>query len=179
MNPNFYQLIKNSTAHTQSRELNGKYILANPHFLNELIQLSFDIKDKNHIKACNVLEKTVDMKIEIIKPHLDSFCNKLYLLKNDSAIRPIARIVKNIVFDNAKNKNYITAIQLEKIIDVCFDWLIADIRMAPKVYAMYTLHHIGKTHPWIYPDLKSIIEQDAPTQTIGYKSAAKKILVSI
>jgi hypothetical protein len=179
MNPIFYDLIKNSTAHTQSRNENGNYILQNPHLLQELIQISFDIKDKTHIKACNVLEKAVDLKLEIIKPHLDLFCKNLHLLKNDSAIRPIARIIKNIVFDNAKNKNYITETQLEKIIEACFDWLIADIRMAPKVYAMYTLNQIGTTKPWIYPDLKSIIEQDAPTQTIGYKSAAKKILATI
>jgi hypothetical protein len=179
MEPNFYQLIKNSTAHTQSRTDNGFYIIDNPHFLEPLLQLSFDIKDKTHIKACNILEKAVDLKIDILQPQLDFFCNNLKLLQNDSAIRPIARIVQNIVFDNAKNKNYITEKQLEKIIEVCFDWLIADIRMAAKVYAMYSLQQIGKTKTWIYPDLKSIIEQDAATQSIGYKAAAKKVLATI
>jgi hypothetical protein len=176
MNAEFYNLIKNSTAHTQSRIDNANYIIDNQHFLENLIELSFTVKDKVHIKACGVLEKTFDLRIDLSVPHIELICKHLEVLKNDSAIRPMARIVMNIVFDNAKNKNYLTDNQLEKFTEACFDWLIAPIRMASKVYAMYTLTEIGKTQNWIYPELKTIIEKDAGTQSAGYKAAAREVL---
>lgn len=179
MNPEFYNLVKNSTMHTQNRTDNGNYVIDNQQFLEQLIFHSFDIKDKTHLKACNILEKAIDLKIEIALPHIDLICKDLLKLKNDSAIRPIARIIMNLVLDNAKNKNYITEYQLDKITEACFDWLISDIRMAGKVYAMYSLTEIGKTQDWIYPELIMILEKDAPTQSIGYKAAVREVFRKI
>lgn len=179
MNAEFYKLIKNSTAHTQNRTDNGNYIIANQHLIKYLIEISFAIKDKTHIKACNILEKAIDLKTEIALQYIDLISNNLLVLKNDSAIRPMARIVMNIVFDNAKNKNYLTDNQLEKITEACFDWLISDIRMASKVYAMYTLTEIGKKQNWIYQELKQILDKDAGEQSPGYKAAAREVLKKI
>lgn len=175
MNQTFYNLVKNSTAHAKVRTDNGIYVIENQQFLEELINLSFNIKDKTHIKACNILEKAIDLKREILIPYMDLFSSNLDVLKNDSAIRPIARIVMNVVLDNSKNKNYLTENHIEKIIEACFDWLISDIRMASKVYAMYTLTEIGKKQDWIYPELKQILDKDAGNQSSGYKAAAREV----
>ncbi len=179
MNSDFYNLVKNSTAHTKSRTDNGNYVIDNPQFLEPLINMSFDIKNKTHIRACNILEKVVDLQIDACVPYHNLIFNNLQLLQNDCAIRPIARLVMNLVLHGAKSSNYLTNNQLEKITEACFDWLISDIRMASKVYAMYTLAEIGKKQQWIFLELQQILSKDAAKQTVGYKAAAIGVLKKI
>jgi hypothetical protein len=176
MNADFYSKIKNSSAGTQCRIDRCNYILENQYFLKDLVALSFKVKDKTHLRACCVLEKVCDTKIELIYPFIDEICNNLYLLKNDSAIRSIGRIILHLI---EKHKYQPTTNQLDKITEACFEWLISDIRMAPKVYAMYTLTEIGKSQDWIYPELKMILYKDSGTQSVGYKAAAKSVLSKI
>ena len=178
MDSALYQRIANSSAHTQNRIDNGTFIVQNPHLLKDLIAFSFEIKDKLHIRACCILEKVFELQIALSSPHLDFICKNLSQLKNDSAIRSISRFIMLLVQNNAK-KNYLTENQLEKITEVCFDWLISDIRIAPKVHAIYTLYELGKTQDWIYPELKTILEQDAAKHSDGYKVAARETLKKI
>ena len=178
MDSALYQRIANSSANTQNRIDNGTFIVQNPHLLKELIAFSFDIKDKLYIRACCILEKVFEIKIELSFPNLDFICENLSQLKNDSAIRSLSRFIMLLIQDNAKKK-YLTENQLEKITEVCFDWLISDIRIAPKVHAIYTLYELGKTQDWIYPELKIILEQDAAKHSDGYKVAARETLKKI
>ena len=178
MDSALYQRIANSSANTQNRIDNGTFIVQNPHLLKDLIDFSFNIKDKLHIRAWCILEKVFELKIALSFTHLDFICRNLSQLKNDSAIRSISRFIMLLVQDNA-NKKYLTQTQLEKITEACFDWLISDLRIAPKVHAIYTLYELGKNQDWIYPELKIILEQDAAKQSAGYKVAARETLKKI
>lgn len=178
MNTDLYQRIKNSSANTQNRIDNGTFILRNPHLVEELITFSFQINDKLHIRACCILEKVFELQLDLSFPYLDSVCDKMGLLKNDSAIRSISRFIMLLVQDNSK-KNYLIENQLTKITETCFDWLISDIRIAPKVHAIYALFELGKTQDWIYPELKIILEHDYSHHSTGYKACARKILKKI
>jgi hypothetical protein len=173
-----YQRIEKSSAHTKNRIDNGTFVVQNPHLLKDLVTFCFNINDKLHIRACCILEKALDIQLDLCFPYLDLVCINLHKLKNDSAIRSISRFVLFLIQDNTKKK-YLTENQLEKITEVCFDWLISDIRIAPKVHAIYTLYELGKTQDWIYPELKIILEQDAAKHSAGYKVAAREILKKI
>ena len=135
MDSGLYQRIANSSAHTQNRIDNGTFIVRNPHLLKDLIAFSFDVKDKLHIRACCILEKVFELQIDLSFPNLDFICKNLCQLKNDSAIRCISRFIMLLIQVNAK-KNYLTETQLEKITEACFDWLISDLRIAPKVHTI-------------------------------------------
>ena len=80
-----------------------------------------------------------------------------------------------MAYDNTKKK-YLSENNLEKITTDCFDWLISDIRVAPKAHAIYTLFELGKNQTWIYPELKQILEHYTGSESAGYKSVARKIL---
>ena len=56
MNAAYYKIIANSTAHRKSRDENKNFIFENPTYIKDLTALAFDTKDKNHHKACWVLE---------------------------------------------------------------------------------------------------------------------------
>ncbi len=175
MNTSFYNQIKNSSAHTQNRIDNANFVLQNLNLIPELLNYCFNTHDKQHIRACCVLEKVFEMDLGLCLPYLDFICNHLHLLKNDSAIRSMSRFIMLLSKDNSK-KSYLSDFQIKKIIEVNFDWLIADYRVAVKHHAIYTLYEIGKKNSWIHNEIKPILEKDAPSYSIGYKVVVKKIL---
>jgi hypothetical protein len=178
MNSDLLLRIAKSSAHTKSRIENGNFIIQNPILLEELIRFCFKTNDKLHIRACCILEKVFEININLSFSHIAFICDNLYSLKNDSAIRSISRFIMLLTQDNSKKK-YLTENQLEKITEVSFDWLLANIRIAPKYHAILTLFELGKTQDWIYPELRQILEKDATDNSAGYKSIAKKILKKI
>jgi hypothetical protein len=183
MNLEFYNQIKNSTAHTKSRYDNANFILQNLNLLPDLIAYSFDVNDKCHHRAAAVLDIVFELQFGLIYRFKDLILNDLHILKNDSAIRSISRFVMPLVQENSKkiktNSNFLSEIQLEKVVEVCFDWLIADYRVAVKQHAIYMLFEIGKTQDWIYPELRIILEKDAVGNSPAYISIARKILKQI
>lgn len=183
MNLEFYNKIKKSTAHAKSRYDNANFVLQNLNLLPDLIAYSFDVNDKSHHRAAAILDIVFELQFGLIYQFKDLILNNLHILKNDSAIRSITRFVLHLVQENAKkiktNSNFLSEIQLEKITEVCFDWLISDFRVAVKQHAIYMLFEIGKAQDWIYPELKIILEKDAVENSPAYKSIAKRILKQI
>ena len=175
MNYELFDRLEKSSAHTQNRLDNASYILKNTNLLDELISFSFATENKLHIRACCILEKVFEIQFDLAIPYLEIICKNLGNLNNDSAIRSISRFIHFMVYDNTKKK-YLSENNLEKITIVCFDWLISDIRVAPKAHAIYTLFELGKNQNWIYPELKQILEHYTGSESAGYKSVARKIL---
>lgn len=180
MNLVFYNKIKKSTAHTKSRYNNANFVLQNLNLLPVLIAFSFDVNDKNHHRAAAILDIVFELQFGLIYQFKDLILKDLHILKNDSAIRSISRFVMPLVEENCRkiktNSNFLSEIQIEKITEVCFDWLISDYRVAVKQHAIYMLLEIGKTQDWIYPELRIILERDAVGGSPAYKSIAKRIL---
>lgn len=143
MNLELLKRIEKSSAGTQSRINNAAFIFENIQLLPELISFSFKTENKLHIRACCILEKVFELQLELSFPFLNSICNDLKKLKNDSAIRSISRFLMLLVQDNSK-KNYLTEKQLESITEVSFDWLLEDYRVAVKHHSVYTLIETGK-----------------------------------
>ena len=180
MNLELYNKIKNSTAHTKSRHDNANFVLQNLNLLPDLIAHSFDVNDKSHHRAAAILDIVFELQFGLIYQFKNMILNDLHILKNDSTIRHISRLVMFLIQENSKkikpNSNFLTKNQLEKVTEVCFDWLIADYRVAVKQHAIYILFEIGKTQDWIYPELRIILEKDAKDCSPAYKSIAIRIL---
>ena len=177
MKTEFYQRIEQSTAGRIDREKNRNLALRDENFLQTVISIAFNPEDKNHHKGCWILELVCEKKLKLFIPFMETFCEILPLLKNDSAIRPMSKICLFLAKSNRRT-NGIKLLQLQKtqIIEMCFDWLIRDEKVATKVYAMKTLFIFGKSHDWIHLELKNIIQQDYVNESPAYKSNTKNIL---
>lgn len=173
MNANFYDQIEKSTAHRKCRDDIKDFVFENPEFLSDLIKIAFTIKDKNHHKACWILELVCEEKMHSFLPFLDEFCEVLSEYKSDSAIRSVSKIC--LFLSNSK-KYSLSEIQEEKIIETCLDWLIESDKAANAAYAMRTLFNFGKKHHWVNEELKVLLQRDCSHQTPGYKFAVKDIL---
>ncbi|MFN3754577.1 MAG: hypothetical protein ACK4R1_11015 [Flavobacterium sp.] len=173
MNPDYYKTIANSTAHRKSRDDNKNFVFQNPEYLKDLLEISFNTKDKNHHKACWILELVFEEKLELIQPHLEDFCQNLKCYTSDSAIRSLSKIC---LFLAQSKKITLTETQEEKIIEACLDWLIQTDKAANAAYSMRALYYLGKKYSWINEELKLILSREFENQTPGYRSAVKDLL---
>ena len=172
--------IDQSTAHKKSRVTVSNFAMKSEDNLAELISIAFDISHKNHVKAFWSLELVCDKKLKLFFPYLDSFCEVLTKLKDDSAVRPATKICMFLAKSNHR-KNGISLNQEQEhfIIENMIDRLIQDIKVASKVYAMKALFVFGKKYDWIYEELKPIITQDAFEHSAAYQASARNILKKI
>ncbi len=179
MSTDFIKSIENSTAHRQSREFNSGCVFGEPALITDLMQIALNPQNKIHYKACWILELVLEKHIDWLTPYLENFCNILSLHSHDGALRSISKICLFASKRHLKTKDFLSQPQLQKITENCFDWLITNQKVATKAYAMRTLFELGKLNEWIYPELKTIIQQDYAVHSVGYKAATKDILRKI
>ena len=60
MNSELYKNVANSSAYRISRDENAQHILANPDLFLDLLELALNVADKNHHKACWILELVLE-----------------------------------------------------------------------------------------------------------------------
>lgn len=173
MNTEFYQQIAQSTAHRKSRDDLKDFVFAHPDYLNDLTQIAFNTKDKNHHKACWILELICEEHLELFAPYLDDFCKSLKNQHSDSAIRSISKIA---LFLTKSKKIKLNEFQEEQLIESGLDWLIQTDKAANAAYTMRFLYLLGKKHSWVNEELKALLSRDFSNQTPGYRFAVKDIL---
>lgn len=177
MKSDFYLQIENSSSGRADRDKSRNLVLRKPELVAELTTFAFDLENKNHFKAFWVLELVCEKKLKLFLPHIDTFCEILPKLKNESAIRPASKIALFLAKSNHRaNGIKLSQLQESLLIENCFDWLIGDYKVAPKVYAIKALYIFGRKHDWIHPELKNILEQNYHTQTPAYQSVTKNTL---
>ncbi|MCV9931355.1 hypothetical protein OIU80_03595 [Flavobacterium sp. LS1R47] len=170
------------SAYRENRVKGAQTVLENPDCFPELIAICFDISDKNTHKACWILEFVSYEKLEWLQPHLDFFCANLKHLKDESSIRPIAKICQLLVkahYKKSEINSTLSETQLQDIIETSFDWLITDTKVAAKAYSIRTLHILGKHYDWIHPELQIILTKDYGNHTAAYKAVAREVLKKI
>lgn len=164
----------------EKRQFYAQMVIKNPELIPNLLDILFMVDDKISCKAAWVLEFVCNENLNLILPYLDKFTEQIHKVHMDSAVRPIAKICEmlTVAFYDKNQNNIKTALlqkHLEKIIEVCFDIMIRDEKIAPKAYAMNTLFLLGKDYKWIHPELKIILERDFQNQSAGFKARAKHI----
>jgi hypothetical protein len=142
------------------------------------------VDDKISCRAAWVFEFMCGEKLDAIIPYLDTFTLNMHNVHLDSAVRPVAKVCEYLVkayYSKQPNKiqTALKPIHKERIVEVCFDYMINDEKIAPKAYAMNTLFLLGKNIDWIYPELVMILERDFQMQSSGFKARAKHILKKI
>ena len=181
---NLYEALNYVTPSRESRQHYAKLLLDNPKLIPEILSVLFKIDDPVSCRAGWILESMCGKNLEAIIPHLDLFTEKMSLVYLDSAVRPIAKICEYLAlayYGKQPNeiKNVLSQIHKERIIEVCFDYMINDERIAPKAYSMNSLYLLGLEFDWVHPELGNILTREFHSQSPGYKARAKKILKKI
>jgi len=170
-----------------SREKRKKYatlVINNLELLPQVLDILFNVDDKRSCRAAWLLEFVARENLDAILPHLDRFTEQMPTVHLDSAVRPIAKICEYLVEayyhkNNNRTKDYLKKTHKEHIIELCFDYLITNQKVATKVYSMHTLFLLGKEFSWIHPELQIIIERDYQTGSAAFKARARHVLKKI
>ncbi|MDH3322223.1 MAG: adenylosuccinate lyase, partial [Flavobacteriaceae bacterium] len=159
------------------RDTATDFVIKNPEVFPFLLEMVFDHDNKRAaIKSAWVLELVCQKNIFLIQNHLDYFIDHIYKIKDESALRPMAKVCAFIAESNTAKEFRLTEDQKEKMISANFDWLIGQHKIATQVYAMDTLYLLGKEFNWVHDELKLILEKNTSASSAGYQAHAKKIL---
>lgn len=172
----FFNRIAVSNASTNCRNGLLDFVLKNPDAMPDLIAIGTDLTNKNHYKAVWIIEMLAEHSTKMLIPFVEIICETMAHYKHESAIRGMSRVA---YFLSTSKEIALTANQKEKLIEICLDWFIGDTKVAPKVYAMYTLCHYAQKEDWIKEELRQIIDKDYLSQSAGYKAAAREVLKKI
>ncbi len=156
-------------------------LMDHPGLIKDLIEEIAHGDEEGNFYGSWVLDHLLRRKLEYILPHMERFTVLLAMLKNESCIRPLAHVCEMLchAYFEKKELRFVGAIsdvQLERIMTVCFDWLISPMNMAPKVFAMSCLYHLGSKFDWVRPELRAILEASMAKGSSGYRNRAKKTL---
>ena len=180
MDTEFQKKLDSVTGHRVNRQKFADDVLQNHELFPKLMRLCFLTSTKNSAKAFWILELVCYDKLEWLLEYLDNFCSNIKNLTNESAIRPAAKICLLLTISHFKKKEIqITENQLQQITETCFDWLMTDVKVASKCYAIRALHLLGNHFDWIHPELKIILEKDYMNHSSAYKAVGREILKKI
>ena len=157
-------------------------VVAYPEIIPELIQYAFG-NEKNGHKVCWWLEFINRQYIELLCPFIKELLDGALHLKNDSAIRPIARVIETYCLNyysktpDMRVKTMMTNSIKELMVARSFEWLIdGELKVAPRAYSMISLYHLGKDVSWVHSELQLIIEQNYGRESAAYKARARMVL---
>jgi len=167
-----------------TREKRQKYahlVINNPRIIPKLMTILFYVDDKLSSRAAWLLEYVARENLDSILPHLDLFTTQMKDVHLDPAVRPVAKICEYLIEayyhkTNNRTKDYLTEEHKQRIIELSFDYMITDQKVAVKAYSMNSLFLLGKAYNWIHPELTMILERDFHSGSAAYKARARHLL---
>jgi hypothetical protein len=167
-----------------SKEKRKRYatlVINNPKLLPQVIDIVFKINDKRSCRAAWLLEFVARENLDAILPYLDKITKQMPTVYLDPAVRPIAKICEYLIKayyhkDQNHTKEYLKTIHKERIIELSFDYMITEQKVAVKAYSMHTLYLLGREHDWIHPELAMILERDFNLGSAAFKARARHLL---
>jgi hypothetical protein len=178
------ELYKELSYVNHSRENRKKYallVITNPDLIPKVLDILLMVDDKTSCRAAWLLEFVARENLDSILPYLDRFTEHMHKVHLDPAVRPVAKICEYLIEayyhrDNNHTKDYLTSEHKERIIELSFDYMITDQKVAAKAYSMNSLFLLGKEYDWIHPELAMILERDFNSGTAAFKARARHLL---
>jgi hypothetical protein len=178
------QLIKqisNTIGKTKVLELSR--ILDESNFaLHDLIDVTF-YADKNvAFRAAWILENIFLKQPEKYEADLEYLVSRIKDVKYPSCQRHYVKIIMHITGPKtiAPIKNKLKQIDMEPVMEKCFDWLIdPKVKIAVKVFAADALFNLRNSHPWITGELENQLRFLMRNGSAGIQSRGKKLLCKL
>ena len=164
------------------RDQGADEILRRPELLEPLVELVFSENRDLSVKAAWIMELVCLEEIRLIIPYRHTFSLGLDKLKDESSLRPAAKICSLLsgAYESGPWEPFDPDSEwINAMISASFDWLTGPHKVATRVFAMETLYHWGNRFDWIHAELLSLLDQAYGEASPGYRSRARKIMDKI
>jgi len=141
MQPNFKEILGDSLRITS--EIAAEAVGNNPKYFKEVINLSLHEKAPLNWRAARVVLLCIEDYPKLFIPYVNDVAKLFPTFKVDGLKRAYGHILSK--YTKLINEDY-----LSEIIEVCFNYMLVDEKIAVKYNCMKLLFEISK----IYPDLK-------------------------
>lgn len=149
-------------------DLIAKAIGNNPAEFKKIIDILFKEKAPIPQRASWLLQVIPRKHPELIKPYIRLFIDTVQSFKVDGVKRGM---LFSLTFQKIPEKLQ------AKALDLCFELMLSpDETVAVKVYAMEVAFNICRQHQELQNELKAVIEDQLPKNTIAFTARAKKVL---
>ncbi len=146
----------------------SEYVLENPYLIEPLYHLIQSDKPKLQWHAAWVFEHIFIAKPEIIKPYIKEIVSEFHTIENNGVKRHFAKILSLTDINNMATGIFI---------NTCFEWLKSElIPVAVKAHCIQILFHLTQKYPDLKAELRIVLEEQIPFNSVGFKSRARKIL---
>jgi len=170
--------LKPLNASIADRQRGKKFIEQNPDYFEALLSLALNPKaERVHIVASWVLEQVLFENISRLKTHWTYFLKQLSKIENESMRRPLSKILFAYVKNN-ELRIQLSKREEERILELCFDWIIAPAQTATLAFALKTLTYYIHTHDWIREALEDLIQKGFGKDRVGIQSTIKRLLTN-
>ena len=163
----------------QERLAMADEILRQPEWFGPLLEIGLERQDYIGNRACWVVEFVCKRKPERLHPFLEVFTGGLHALSSESSIRPMAKICELLTeayYNKDRSAPPLSLLQKERIVSVCFDWLIGPYKVAPKAYCMRSLYLLSADFPWVRDALREELQLRYTSGSAGYQARARYLL---
>src|SRR5690348_12579109 len=108
------KIIAQTTGYKISRQATADFIIVHHELMDDFMQICFEIQNPDHYKGCWAMELIAYKKLNYFQEYLDLICSKSKILTNESAIRPLSKIIFLLIeahYKTSENEIYFTEAQ--------------------------------------------------------------------
>lgn len=169
--------ILNISSSLADRKAIGEELLKFPDGVTYCLHFIAESSDNELVtKSAYALDQAVRSNPDILQPHKTLFFKALRTLEVDTVKRIFAKTLELISFDFLKGSFPLQKPEQELMVSTCFDWLIADEKVAVKAFAMQCLYNLKDTQTWIEGELKAQLNSQFQNASPAFQSRARHIL---
>jgi len=150
--------------------------------LRDLIDLTFCPNKDISFRAAWILENVFLQNPARYEAELEYLLSRIKEVKHASCQRHYAKILMHITSPKALPaiKNELEAIDLEPVVEQCFDWMIdAKVKIAVKAFAADALFNMSNRYPWIKEELTNQIRFLMRNGSAAIQSRGRKLLAAL
>lgn len=170
MKPNFNKILGDSLRITS--EIAAEAVGDNPKYFKELINLSLQEKAPLNWRAARVVLLCIEDYPKLFIPYVNEIAKLFITFKTDGLKRAYAHILSKYI--KLIDEDY-----LSEIIDVCFNYMLSNQKIAVKYNCMKLLFETSKIFPDLKAELKSSIDFNLTENVFRMNGEIKKIYKQI
>ncbi|MBC2839466.1 adenylosuccinate lyase [Robiginitalea sp. SC105] len=180
LNSQLLERLQNVDATREKRLEMARYIRERPGLFGDLLRIALQCREAEGPRACWVVEFVFKQEPGMLYPLLGSFSEELSGLRDESSIRPMAKICEMLATAYYRpGHGQVPPLETphkQCLVETCFDWLIGPHKVATKAYSMAALYWFGGEFGWIRPELQAILTASYPREGAAYRARARQIL---